>query len=578
MVAVRRFIVAIVFIYLVAACSAFGSAANIYITQSGSPTGNCTTNVQTPAFFNNSANWGSGANQIGPGTKVLVCGTFSSSAQGGNVLTVQGSGASSNPVTILFDTNAQMTSTGWWGSYNADACPSCTGAITVNGFNYITIDGGSNGVIQNTRSGTLGNAACSGGSCTQQPGGSGSLGLHLSGDYLIVRNLTIQGIYMNTGSSSSASDTGGQATADIRVDGPATNLLIYNNNLFNARAGIWGGFNGSTGPDSCPALNSSSGSGVCIYGNTISDHAWQMTVNSAGSNNVVNVYNNNIGDSGSLTGWINWQYPTGLYHQDGIFIWGSSNNQVVHAYVYDNYIHGDLGQGSPSGMIYCASNGVSGSGTGCALTAFNNLIVGTGSASTQDQIISVKLDAPGTAMGPVALYNNTFIGGEFTLELYNMGGGPSFALTAENNIFHPGSSGSTRWFYHQENSGSPISSVTGSGNDYFNGNSNAWNLNGGQYGTLSSWQSACGCDSNSVTSDPQLDASYLPSATSPVVGLASDLTSMAITMLDYDKAGQPRPGAPNGPPAGPWTAGTYDVGGGGGGLPNSPSGLTATVQ
>ena len=31
--------------------SAFGAASNVYITQSGSPTGNCTTGVQTPGIF-----------------------------------------------------------------------------------------------------------------------------------------------------------------------------------------------------------------------------------------------------------------------------------------------------------------------------------------------------------------------------------------------------------------------------------------------------------------------------------------------------------------------------------------------
>ena len=187
---------------LISASAAFGSATNVYITQSGSASGNCTSNVQTPAFFNNANNWGSGATQIGPGTTVLICGTFTSSAKGGNVLTVQGSGSASGQITILFDTGAQMNSTGWWGSYNADACSTCTGAITVNGVNYVTIDGGSNGIIQNLLNGTPGKA-CASGTCTQQSGDNGSLGIHLAGDHLIVRNLIIQNIYSNAGSSES---------------------------------------------------------------------------------------------------------------------------------------------------------------------------------------------------------------------------------------------------------------------------------------------------------------------------------------------------------------------------------------
>jgi hypothetical protein len=548
----------------------FGSATNIFITQSGNPSGNCTSNVRTPAFFNNQGNWGSGPAQIGPGTTVLLCGAFNSNAQGGNVLTVQGSGASGSPVVILFDTNAAMTSTGWWGNYNADACPNCAGAITVNGYNYITIDGGSNGVIQNTLSGSQGNN-CAAGTCTQQPGNNGSLGIHLNGDHLIVRNLTIQGIYMNSGSNSNAGDIAGNATADIRVDGPATNIEISNNTLNSARAGIWGGFNGATGPNSCPS------SGVCIHDNTTSDHPWQMLLNSAGSNNIVNVYNNNIGDANGLPGWLNWQYPTYQYHQDGIFLWGSNNNQKVTAYVYNNYIHGDLGQGSPSGMIYCANNGVSGSGTGCALTAFNNVVVGTGSAASNDQIIAVKLDENGVDMGPIKLYNNTFVGGAYSLEMYNMSGGPSFALTAMNNIFAPGNSSTPRWYYHQENGGSPISSVTASNNLYYNGNNEAWNYQSANYSTLSGWQKACSCDASPTTvANPNLSDTYLPQSGSPATGLGSNLTSMDMSSLDVSYNGITRaasgtctPGVP-----GCWDAGANQFGSG----VMPPSGLVATVQ
>jgi hypothetical protein len=569
-----RFLLFAVITLALATAQAFGSATNIYITQSGSATGNCTTNVQTPAFFNTASNWGSGSSQIGPGTTVLLCGTFASSVQGGNVLTVRGSGAAGSPVTILFDTDAQMNSTGWWGTYNADACSTCNGAITVNGYNYITIDGGTNGVIQNTLSGASGNT-CSAGTCTQQPGSAGSLGIHLGGNYLVVKNLTIKGIYMNAGSSSSATDTGGQATADIRVDGSPTNLMIFNNKFYSARAGIWGGFNGSTGPNSCPtpgsaAASSGTGSGICIYNNDVSDHAWQMTLNSNGTNSVVNVFNNNIGDSGSMTGWINWQFPTDLYHQDGIFIWGSSANQIVTANIYNNYIHGDLGSGSPSALIYCANNGVNGSGTGCALTAFNNVVALTGAGLTGDQIIAMKLDVTGVNMGPVKLYNNTFIGGAYSLELYNISGGPSFALTMQNNIFYPGSSSITRWYIHQENSGSPISSITANNNLYYNGSGQAWNLNGQQYGTLSNWENGCSCDLNSVSSSPLLGSDFVPASTSPVLTLGSNLTSLSLTSLDYDKNLIARPGASGGA----WTAGAYGLSN----LPPSPTSLTTTLQ
>ena len=54
-------------------------------------------------WFNSSADWGAGGAQIGPGTAVHLCGVISSN------LTVQGSGASGTPITILFEPNAKLS-------------------------------------------------------------------------------------------------------------------------------------------------------------------------------------------------------------------------------------------------------------------------------------------------------------------------------------------------------------------------------------------------------------------------------------------------------------------------------------
>ena len=74
----------------------------------------------------------------------------------------------------------------------------------MNGFNYITIDGGSGGIIQNTANGTA----------LQYQ--HDSLGIFLNGSNIIVRNLTIRNIYANLGSSTSATDSGGVNTANIK--------------------------------------------------------------------------------------------------------------------------------------------------------------------------------------------------------------------------------------------------------------------------------------------------------------------------------------------------------------------------
>src|SRR3984893_17134985 len=101
---------------------ASAQASNVYITPDGGGNGICTNNTHPPSWFNNSGNWGNGATQIGPGTIVHLCGTFVG-AQGATMLTAQGSGSSGNPVTILFESGANLTSPAWSG---------VTGAIDIS--------------------------------------------------------------------------------------------------------------------------------------------------------------------------------------------------------------------------------------------------------------------------------------------------------------------------------------------------------------------------------------------------------------------------------------------------------------
>jgi hypothetical protein len=103
----RNPLLAVIFVLAFSALG-FSSATNVYITPNGSSQGACTTSPQTAAWFNSSSNWGSGASQIGPGTTVTICGTFTGT-NGNSEFTFQGSGASGNPINLLFDTNTTLT-------------------------------------------------------------------------------------------------------------------------------------------------------------------------------------------------------------------------------------------------------------------------------------------------------------------------------------------------------------------------------------------------------------------------------------------------------------------------------------
>jgi hypothetical protein len=114
----------------------------VYVSQTGAGaqngTGSCA-NAHSLAWLNEEAHWGSGK-AVAPGTTVELCGTFTEPVE------TKGSGTSGKPVTILFTAGAKIAMSG-------AGCPG-SGCINVGGGSeYITIDGGTDGQIENTERG-----------------------------------------------------------------------------------------------------------------------------------------------------------------------------------------------------------------------------------------------------------------------------------------------------------------------------------------------------------------------------------------------------------------------------------------
>jgi len=521
--AVSRIGIVVIFLVMMFTVSAFGSATNIYITQSGSPTGNCTANVQTPAFFNSAANWGTGANQIGPGTTVLFCGTFTGTA-GQSGFTFQGSGASGKPITLLFDTNAQMSAP-YWGSAS-------TGAINCSGRSYLIMDGGTSGIIQNTANGTsLANHQSSNGvyasNCTN----------------IEIRNLAIQNIYLNQGSNSGATDTNGQNTADISLQGNSSGDSVHDNVLSNARTGLWVDFD--SGHDA---------SNLLVYNNTISDHPWSISMGACNASSTatnVKIYDNDISD------WLNWQFPSSTYHTDGIILFNDADGghicsglaPIATFQVYNNYFHGSLGNGSATGYIACGER------TSCYI--FNNLMVDNGSYACYGYIWLYNY------AGPYYIYNNTLVGSGGGIAVTTDGGSPNGGTYLENNIFTNISTSLHSYVTLRDD-------ITSSDYNIFrnsSGSAPSLATNDSTYLTMSTWQSY-GFDGSSVSADPKLSGTYSLQSGSPAIGMSTNLVSTGITALDSDKAGVARSSS------GAWDTGAYTFGV----VPAAPSGLTATVQ
>jgi hypothetical protein len=209
----------------------------------------------------------------------------------------------------------------------------------------------------------------------------------------------------------------------------------------------------------------------------------------------------------------------------------ATGSKTLTANIYNNYIYGDLGVGSPTGFIYCAQN--------ASCTMYNNLLVNTG-----HRIYGIMWTATGNSCDK--FYNNTIVGmtGDFGITLGTgaiTSGGCKVAI--ENNI---------------------VSGVTLGINDYGaltsdvgTSNYNVWvgspqmGTNDSTYLSYTTWKGD-GFDANSVTTNPSLGGNFnISSAASSAHSAGTNLTSLGISTLNLDKAGIARPASAA------WDAGVY---------------------
>jgi len=251
-------------------------ANDVYIAQSSAGAGNGSScaSAAPVSFFNNSSNWGSGSNQIGPGTTVHLCGVITTG------LAVQASGTSGNQITIFFEPGAKLSQ------------PASTSyLLSVANKSFITINGGINGVMENTANGTgLANQAS-------------TIAVQASGAHDIsVENVTCQNLYVHT----LASD------------------------------------NTSLGPDGCYYANGTSGN-VIIHDMVMHDVRWAVTITASNGASNFQFFNNeeyNM-DHGlamaeeangvaisnfsfhdnHIHDFANWDSTGNSYHHDGLHIY-----------------------------------------------------------------------------------------------------------------------------------------------------------------------------------------------------------------------------------------------------------------
>jgi hypothetical protein len=523
----------LLFVILVSLCGTrtCAQASDIYITPSGSGSGVCTSGVQNPAFFNNSANWGNGNAQIGPGTTVHLCGVFTGGVNT-TMLTVQGDGTSAHPITILFEAGTKLTSPAWSG-YGGG------GSIDLRGRSFITVNGDANGgrqgIIENTANGTV---------LANQ---NASNGIDASGSTnVVIKNLTIQNLYVHTSvsdcilGSGGIHGSGGAGNVNAVRGDPSTNLHVTNV-LANYTGWAFDVYGTGTEIDHSDISNM--------------DHGAAFGGPSSGQK----FHDNHVHDMRV------WDTTANCYHHDGLHSF-SDNGHVDGLQIYNNVFDGDMGV-NVTAQIYIEGD----NGGESNVLIFNNVLLDSSTGTNGHNLLYLVTN--GGKVTGAGIYNN-FIYGSSTR---NAGTGMGFqsvtGLSVKNNIV----SGS------QTDAGTSYSTIGGPGwdnNVYYDlnsdyGDNNVVGWNSDLTASLSRWRADCNCDTNAVLATAtQINANTstgLLNIGSVAINAGANLSSLGIPALSRDMNGVLRPNT------GSWTAGTYTTGTTSH-VPSPPTGISAVVH
>lgn len=477
------------FTMLAASFLALGALAeDLYIAQTaqGSDSGIDAANAHSVAWFNTASNWGAGAGKISPGDTAHLVGTITS------VLTAQTSGTSGNRITILFEPGA---------SISMPSIPT-TGGIVLNSLNWLTIDGGQNGVIENTANGSgmgqLSSRAING---TPNAGN------------ITIQNLTIRNLYVRTNQADAVSPIG------IYLYGVMSNLMVSSCSFTWCHQGV-----------------------ALLYGVGNSSN-FQVVSNHFNYLNHGTIFGSGNNGGAILTG-ANWDYNqadyfgdwdqpgANAYHHNGFYAWADHTGAIItNISVTHNIVGGHFGNSTygTSGVYLSAAPGVgvfnllfannvvsftAGGANDGALYLFNvkdSLVANNTFYDSSSTYNGVRCDPTCTG---VTFSNNIFSG--FALNYYLVPGSTTRPAYCDNNIYKGGQ---------------------------FRVDST--------YNSFASWK-ALGYDANSKTNDPLFKsaatADYTLTSTSPAIGMAVNLSPTFTT--DINSVTRPATGA--------WTVGAYE--------------------
>lgn len=406
--------------------------------------------------------------------EIHLCGTITSKITIG-----------ANSVNLIFESGAKLSTTTWTSG----------GFITVSSKSGVVIDGGSNGIIEATDNGTTsafggtkGNAddlaAISLSSCTNCE----------------IKNLTIKTIYDRLANSAdcNAKGDGILATGDI------SGLSIHNNTISDCHEPI-------------RAIATTTSSGVNIYNNTLSDLG--VGIRAAPFNadvSTVNVYGNTVTGGSKWDG--EWTVDPcacgegncgdGHVHQDGMQLYTVAGDSFTGLKVYNNFLQ-DFGTHSTA-HIYVENAGAASGGTITSPQIYNNVFINTGANYAANGMLTCK------SVASPSILNNTFVGnypttsGNSGLFLSSAGTTYNTNITLKNNIIS-----SVQYYVNaSSNIGTNHTFTASTYNCLYNGDASTPFYDGSMR-SMAYWTGTLGLDATgSITTDPGLDGSYKPGASS----------------------------------------------------------------
>jgi hypothetical protein len=504
----------------------------VYIAQTaaGANDGTSCANAKAVSYFNTAGNWSATPTgiQIGPDTTVHLCGTFTGTA-GVTMLTVQGPGTSGHPVTVLFETNAVLTAPYW---------PLTGGALNLNSQAFITIDGGTNGLI------------------TASANGAGrTFSLNTMGieaqfaTNAIIKNMHVTNLHVVIeGDTTSCQDGVAPAAGGYTVIGihlGASNQLADHNFLDHVRYGIYGIYR------STPISN-------IEISNNLFTFTESSTIVGDGTTNAVlsglKIHDNHFAGGNYIYDSDNT--ATNCFHHNGIHLWSTAaGSQLTGIQIYNNLFDGTMGRDTVYGGAHGGGTHITGviylETVGDNSLTFNNIIATVGTLNNPDNgFIYCKSSAtPAESCRNASFYNNTIISTSkgTCAELDSTGAlWKNNICVGENTAIYPPNNGSPANY---------LNTVTADHDDYFNVPSY------GKFDSWTGWKNK-GEDPNSIQTDPNLDpTTFAPLAAGHAIGAGVNLSSLGITALNSDKNGVARPSG-----TAAWDLGAQQfVGSGGGG-------------